>query len=130
MLVQSHDGAIHLIPALPDVWKDGRVKGLRARGGFEITNLEWENGEIVKTVIKSNLGGNLRIRAYNKLILEGGKMLKTALGTNSNTFYSVPEIKQPLVSKEAKLEGGVTLKKSYLFDIETKVGEEIILVGK
>ncbi|MDN3665570.1 glycoside hydrolase family 95 protein [Algibacter miyuki] len=129
MLVQSHDEAIHLIPALPDVWKDGNVKGLRARGGFVIESLEWKNGEIVKAIIKSNLGGNLRVRAYNELAFENGKQLSKATAINSNKFYSIPDIKQPLVSKKAQLKE-LTLKPSYLFDIPTKAGEEIILVKK
>ncbi|ALJ06753.1 alpha-L-fucosidase [Pseudalgibacter alginicilyticus] len=127
MLVQSHDGAIHLIPALPDVWDTGKVSGLRARGGFEIVDLEWENGSVVKAVIRSNLGGNLRIRSYNELV--SNQMISLAKGTNSNPFYQVPEIKPPLISELAQLKE-LELKTSYLYDIKTIAGEEIIVTSK
>src|SRR5690606_6256254 len=81
MLLQSHDAAIHLLPALPEAWSKGKISGLRARGGFEV-DLEWENNRPTNIIIKSNLGGNCRIRSYTPLTGEG---LKETVGENPNT---------------------------------------------
>ncbi len=122
LLLQSGDGAIFILPALPDVWKNGSIKGLRARGGFEIENLEWENGEISKLVIKSNLGGNCRIRTYTKLQMEDKAIPKFAEGENQNPFYQTPKIKQHLTSAEAAITK-INLRNTYLYDINTQPGE-------
>jgi alpha-L-fucosidase 2 len=60
MLVQSENGTIHLLPALPDAWKDGSVSGLCARGGFEVS-LSWKNGRLVTAKVLSKNGGLCRI---------------------------------------------------------------------
>ncbi|OGU36381.1 MAG: hypothetical protein A2068_07845 [Ignavibacteria bacterium GWB2_35_6b] len=126
MLMQSDDGAIFILPALPDVWKDGSVKGLRARGGFEIESMKWKNGKISELVIKSNIGGNCRIRSYSPLTIEGNTVLVEAKGENSNPFYQVPDIKAPIVSPKANLKT-VELKNIYLYDIQTEPGQKYIV---
>lgn len=75
MLIQSHAGIIHLLPALPEEWKTGRIKGLKARGGLEI-DIEWENGGLVGAKILSPKGCSIRIKykgEYHKVDLPGGK---------------------------------------------------------
>ena len=121
MLVQSHDGALFVLPALPEIWSRGRVAGLRARGGFEIENMEWQDGIITRLSIKSCLGGNCRIRSCSPLLLEADAELVQAKGENHNPFYQRPQVKQPLVSAQA-IVAPIKLRDTFLYDVATKPG--------
>jgi alpha-L-fucosidase 2 len=119
MLMQSSDASLHLLPALTDAWqKKGKVCGLRARGGFEVLSLEWKDGKVVKAIIRSKLGGNLRLRVPNAMKIEGG-ILNKAKGENPNPYYTLEKIPEPIVSKKADL-SFPTLKSTFLYDIPTQ----------
>ena len=64
MLFQSHNNEIHLLPALPQIWKKGYIKGLKARGNFEV-EISWTNGELSGAAIKSNSGLPLKLKYKN-----------------------------------------------------------------
>jgi alpha-L-fucosidase 2 len=80
MLVQSQTDEIQLLPALPKVWATGNVQGLRARGDFEITNMEWKAGKIVKLSVKSLAGGECKLRVPNALKADAGISKNTGDG--------------------------------------------------
>ena len=119
MLLQSHDGAVHLLPALPDTWTEGEVKGLQARGAFTV-DIKWNGGELQEAAITSKIGGTLRLRSYVPLTGEG---LQEASGSCQNQLLQSAIIRDPLKSKELKNFDLLPVRKVYEYDIETHPGQ-------
>ena len=127
MMLQSHDGAVHILPSVPERWTDGKVTGLVARGGF-VVDIQWKDGKVAEVKVKSQLGGNLRLRSADALVMKGGS-IAAADGMNPNPYFAVPEVAQPLVSPEAKLEI-VPVADTYLYDVPTVAGKTYIFTAE
>jgi alpha-L-fucosidase 2 len=118
MLMQSHDGALHLLPALPDVWEKGKVSGLVSRGGF-VVGIEWDGAQLAVAEIHSRLGGNLRLRSYVPL---QGEDLSEAKGDNPNPLFIKHPVKTPLFSPAITPQWPF-LYKVYEYDVMTSPGK-------
>jgi alpha-L-fucosidase 2 len=70
MLMQSHLGEIHLLPALPDAWSEGSIQGLLARGGYTIS-ISWEKGNLTRAIIKANYNGTCILRTNQPVKING-----------------------------------------------------------
>jgi alpha-L-fucosidase 2 len=70
MLLQSHDGAVHLLPALPSAWPTGSVSGLKARGGYEV-DISWQDGRLTTATLHAQQDATLRLRSATPLKANG-----------------------------------------------------------
>ena len=123
MMLQSHDGAVHLLPAIPTNWTTGSVSGLRARGGF-VVDMEWEKAKLATAKIHSTIGGTIRLRSYVQLEGEG---LVPASGPCPNPLFAPAEVKNPLVSKSIGTAPKATVKKVYEYDLQTEAGKDYLI---
>jgi len=118
MFVQSHTGAIHILPALPDLWKDGQVKGLRTRGGGSI-DIKWKDGQPSEVNFSSDLGGTFRLRSEWPLELSNNS------NANSNPLLDTTPIPEPIIYGNPDL--SLELKKYYDYDFKLEAGESITI---
>ncbi|HET9430757.1 MAG TPA: glycoside hydrolase family 95 protein [Chitinophagaceae bacterium] len=117
MLLQSHEGALFILPALPGAWKNGFVKGIKARGNFKV-DIEWKDSKLIKAIIHSGSGGNCRIRSVHPVKVIVGKATP-ASGNNPNplnTAYGKPPYKK---NETAKLVD-IKQEKEYSIDFITE----------
>ena len=91
--------------------------------------MQWKEGKIVKTVIRSTLGGNLRLRVPNALTQVNGTGLKGAEGENINPFFIADIIPSPVISKAATITLP-ELKKTFVYDLPTEPGAVYQFVSK
>lgn len=119
MLVQSHDGCIYLLPAVPSVWSEGRVTGICCRGGFVIDELAWKDGRITTCKIRSTIGGQLRVKANAPL-----KGMSKASGENKNPLFRAPVTLRTQNNSQVPL-NPTGAPKAYTYDVKTKVGQVV-----
>ena len=122
MLLQSQDGAIELLPALPAAWDKGTIKGLRARGGFVI-DIDWENHKVKHVKIVSTLGGNCRLRSPHALGKTAGLKPVQADQENPNGFLRVDQPKKALLSPKVVQQATAPLQEKLLYDLKTEAGK-------
>jgi alpha-L-fucosidase 2 len=127
MLVQSHEGFIHLLPSLPSVWPSGEVKGLVARGGFVI-DMKWKDGTLQEAIVFSRLGGDCLINVSREMTCKEAELLPDSVG------YSNPLLKKPSrvpYINESKADlTGLNLESGKLYEFKTTAGRTYHLTAK
>lgn len=136
MMVQSHDGAVFLLPAIPDEWACGEVRGLRTVGGFVIDELRWEDGHVAEARIRSTIGGNLRVRSASPLASPGHTLEEVPEGqANPNPLFTTWTMPVEKASGNGGYEpAGTTATTTpasgtHLYDVATQPGDIITLKG-
>ena len=127
MLVQSHDGFVFLLPALPDAWPSGSVKGLRTRGGFTV-NMVWKDGVLTQAEIHSALGGVCRVRSHVPLVCDVPMNPVSEGDAHPNPFFRKNPVRDAdLPSAGSNPVSQHAIRKTFLYDIETTPGSVLHL---
>ncbi len=123
MLLQSHDGQVSLLPALPNAWKNGSVKGIKARGNFTV-DISWQNGKLLQSKIVSALGGDCRVRTNEPVkVIETGSSADN--GSNElQTMYGKPPYQKNANAKLVE----VNSLKGYVINFKTEKGKTYTIV--
>jgi alpha-L-fucosidase 2 len=125
MLLQSHTGEISLLPALPDEWSIGWVKGLKARGNFQV-QIEWKSSKLTTAMVYSGSGGNCRLRTKVPVKVLEAK-LQQASGANPNPLNA--DLEQPVYEKNEKAKQvQIESNPGYVIDFPTEKGKRYTIV--
>ncbi|WP_316767754.1 glycoside hydrolase family 95 protein [Pedobacter frigiditerrae] len=125
MLMQSHEGEISLLPALPDAWPSGSIKGIKARGNFEI-DIVWEKGKLSTAKIKSIIGGNCRLRTPIPV-----KLVEVSIGNGGgNTSNALmPNFEQTPYQNQTKAKlQKLNVNNGYTINFKTEKGKSYNIV--
>ncbi len=125
MLVQSHTGAIHLLPALPSVWSNGKVSGLKARGDFTV-DMEWKDGQLVWAKIKSGVGGSCRLRTSVPVKVKGTRYAP-AIARNPNPLLYFTEVANSELPVHSVKNGERFLIEYFEIDFGTEKGKSYLV---
>jgi alpha-L-fucosidase 2 len=107
MLLQSQDGEIYLLPAVPNAWEQGLVKGLVARGNY-IVDITWRKGQVENAEIVSRLGGQCIIRSNTPLSVKGSNIVSKpaeighvlSFKTEKGKRYFLNSLHPPIMNNE------------------------------
>ncbi len=120
MLLQSQDGMISLLPALPDAWRDGRIQGIKARGNF-VVDISWKKGKLSSAMLKSEIGGNCRLRTLQRVKVVEVKG-NAAKGENSN-LLTQNGYQPPYQNNSKSTLQKLDVEPGYFLDFETEKGK-------
>lgn len=127
MLLQSQNGELELLPALPGAWPQGNIHGIKARGNFEVS-ISWKNKKLQKALILSNAGGNCRLRTPIPVkVIE--VQAKPAAGINTNKLNAKPSVPAYQMATTDKLQD-IAFNKGYVIDFPTQKGKTYTVVPK
>ncbi|MDB5211243.1 MAG: Alpha-L-fucosidase [Sediminibacterium sp.] len=123
MLLQSHDGQISLLPALPTAWKNGFVKGIKARGNFTI-DINWKDGKLSRGKIVSLLGGSCRLRTNEPVRIVEARATADAAANELQTVYGKPPYEKNTNAKLVEINNS----KGYIIDFKTEKGKTYTII--